>query len=180
MEDYAVINQEYRDKLIGQKITDVNLYFVNEVLFDNRDCDRQFMDGGVEILFENEGVLTFGWDAHNELQKTSFTNFKSHYEDDNAYVIDNSNDIYWKKVIGSTITDIKITWNWYMDDDSTTQNIPVLICFALDNGVKFIVCSMEFDINNDKIENLVLDSQGHIVAHFDEPTIIELLHEDAF
>lgn len=162
---------------VGKTIEKVNLYLVNDQIIDNKNCDRQFVDCGIEFSFSDKSKFSMGFDSENELTSAGMINFSELYLNKNESLLPIEEDFYWQQVIGNRIMSCKTEWNWFEDFDGNKYDIPMMIVFTLDNNFRFALTAMDFDIRDNQISDIYFSNEGWTVIHFDQETIDELLEE---
>lgn len=180
MNDKNVVQQLYIDKLVGKVIEEVKLYVVNSPRFDVKDCDRQVVDGAIEIKFEDSTYFCFGWDMENELLNVVFDKFEKLCDDEVFIALNIEGDYYWNKMLGQHVEKLDFEWTRIEYDNDLVHYLPSYIEFELSFNRKFLISTMQYEIRDGELINFEYDPTGWIFVFFDEQEILstkEMLKE---
>ena len=178
MNDRNQIEQYLRENLIGQRIEDVTLYLVNEQAFDDKDCDRQLADGGIQLQLSTRGAFTFGWDSNYELMNIAFEPCSVLCANSTLQALSTKGDFFWKQISGRKIQDIEVKWNWF-DVEKKRHHVPIYLIFEMEDKTKFMICAMEFEKKENELCNFTFDQEGWIVVYFDKEDMKQLISSAA-
>jgi len=179
METKEQIENLLKSRLIGNVIEEVNLYNVNTQQYDIKDCDRQIVDGGIEIRLDNNEHFSFGWDSKYDFHNIAFAGFETLYTGDEPQKLETKNDYFWKNIIRQRIEDINIQWSVFEVEGNQQLFIPDYIEFQLSFNNRFLVGSMDFEEKEDELFKFKFSLEGWITIFFDNLEIERILRKNA-
>jgi hypothetical protein len=169
--------EELKNRIIGKQIKEISLFNIDDPMFEIRDCDRQIVDGGIQFIFDDNSLFTFGWDPEMELMNYKFNSFEMLYAD-KFLTVDLDNDHFWEPLKGQIITDIELHWTWYDDDNMNVIHIPDMILIKTDLGTQMMFGAFGFEVNNEEISKFNVDSEEWLVVFFDKQELNEVFQRN--
>ncbi|MDL2262142.1 hypothetical protein LJC11_01415 [Bacteroidales bacterium OttesenSCG-928-I21] len=164
-----------KSKLIGSIIEEVSLYNINSQKFDIKDCDRQVVDGGMEIRLNNEEYFCFSWDSELDLQNIGFDRFNQMFTGDKYQKLKTEDDYFWKRIKRQRIENVNIQYGLFENINGNSFYIPEFIDFKLSFNHRFLIGAMDFEIKKNELTDFKIDSEEWIVIFFDEMEINDVM-----
>jgi hypothetical protein len=168
--------EELASKLIGQVLTDMQFFNVNDNYFVFSPKSQVVIDGGVVLTF-NDYQLVIGWSEELELVVLTTNTIETVLGKLDFYQIP-TDELLPDGIIGTAIISAQTTWNWYhdLDDDleqiGEKQYIPYELVLQLEGEHSIQLASIAYRIENKNIHNPMYDSQGQLLVSIDKMVAI--------
>lgn len=170
--------EELEISLVGQTLTSIKFYNVNDSYFVFDQKNLAVIDGGIELVF-GERILAIAWNTEKELFDVNTSSVKPLLGALDFYQIDSAEFPFQQDILGSRVTALKAKWNWYnnLDDElepvGEKQYILIEVVFSFENGHHFQVATISYEIENKSIHKARFDSQGELLLSLDRVIEIE-------
>lgn len=171
------MNQQEKEAFIKQclehqTIKAVNYYLINRPGYFYPDQAEQLIDAAVELELENGNVFSMGMHFQFVAIDVFTENFETIIQTFNSGIpylkLPVSTDQKWQPLIGKTIKEAHITWNWFEDLDEERHYIPQDIELVFGDGSYAAFCTTSYKIDEDGISILGPDSEGEVLVLFNE------------
>lgn len=174
--------EELNFLLPGKIIESVKCYNVNNDLLIFNPKGQAVIDGGVEIQL-NDLTLSIGWSPELELFDVTVNPISTLLKKLDFYQIDTKQLEIGSDLVGLKIVSYSAQWNWYQDlnDDfepvGNKKYILNELILTFENGRTFQIASINYKLDSNGLQDLILDSQGELMLSADTIIPIQSLED---
>lgn len=164
--------QDFQSALNGKQIQSAEYYCMNRPNYLFPNAPEQLVDCGVQLNFTDGSSFSIGMDfnfvaidAFTQPYEKVILEFSDELPFQKIVVKD---DEQWKAIVGESVQNLSVVWNWFEDAEEAVHYIPQDIELELSNGKYMALCTTSYSIDEDGLSILDPDSEGEILVLFNE------------
>ena len=164
----------YKKLFIGNTITDLELFQVNENYMELDEDATWVIDCGATVHFQQDEQISLGWDADLEIFRLSELDVEDLTNELEVYQLPFTKNDAIQKLFGQKIEDLHFIWNYFEDQDGEQEHVPCGMAFVLEGGAVLTLATVNCDVEEKEVKSISFDLEGELLVSVDPEMLTNL------